>query len=73
MATKRSLGYIGLGMMGGSMATHLLKQGYPVTVYDPNPAAVDAVLEFGGERAASPSAATPGWRAAPRRNRAGCN
>ena len=53
--TKRRIGYIGLGMMGGSMATHLLKSGYPVTVYDPNDAAVDAVLEFGAERGASPS------------------
>ena len=52
---KRPLGYIGLGMMGGSMATHLLKSGYQVTVYDPNPAAVDAVLEFGGERGTSPA------------------
>ncbi len=56
MTTKRALGYIGLGMMGGSMATHLLKQGYSVTVYDPNPAAMDAVLEFGADRGDSPSA-----------------
>lgn len=53
--TKRRIGYIGLGMMGGSMATHLVKSGYPVTVYDPNEAAVEAVLEFGAERGASPS------------------
>ena len=52
---KRSIGYIGLGMMGGGMATHLLKSGYPVTVYDPNDQAIEAVLEFGAERGASPS------------------
>ena len=34
-AAKRPIGYIGLGMMGGGMASHLVKAGYPVTVYDP--------------------------------------
>jgi 4-hydroxybutyrate dehydrogenase/sulfolactaldehyde 3-reductase len=52
---KRPIGYIGLGMMGGGMATHLLKSGYPVTVYDPRDEAIEAVLEFGGERGTSPS------------------
>lgn len=56
MASKRQIGYIGLGMMGGGMATHLLKSGYPVTVFDLNPEAVERVLEFGAERAASPKA-----------------
>jgi len=50
----RSLGYVGLGMMGGGMATHLVKQGWRVTVYDLNEAAVEAVMEFGAERGASP-------------------
>ena len=54
-ATKRSIGYIGLGMMGGGMASHLLKSGYPVTVYDPRDEAIEAVMEFGAERGASPS------------------
>jgi 4-hydroxybutyrate dehydrogenase/sulfolactaldehyde 3-reductase len=53
-ATKRSVGYIGLGMMGGGMATHLVRSGYPVTVYDPRDEAIEAVLEFGGERGHSP-------------------
>jgi 4-hydroxybutyrate dehydrogenase/sulfolactaldehyde 3-reductase len=54
-AAKRSIGYIGLGMMGGGMATHLVNAGYPVTVYDPRDEAVEAVLEFGAERGASPA------------------
>jgi 3-hydroxyisobutyrate dehydrogenase-like beta-hydroxyacid dehydrogenase len=53
--TKRSIGYIGLGMMGGGMASHLATSGYPVTVYDPRDEAIEAVLEFGAERGASPS------------------
>ncbi|MCC6175626.1 MAG: NAD(P)-dependent oxidoreductase [Chloroflexi bacterium] len=58
MATpKRSIGYIGLGQMGGGMATHLVKSGYPVTVFDLNDRAVEAVMEFGAERAASPKEA----------------
>ena len=52
MATaKRPIGYVGLGMMGGAMATHLVKSGYPVTVFDLDPEAIERVMEFGAERA----------------------
>ena len=54
-AAKRSIGYIGLGMMGGGMASHLARAGYPITVFDLNDAAVEAVMEFGAERGASPA------------------
>jgi hypothetical protein len=37
------------------MASHLLKSGYPVTIHDPREEAIEAVLEFGGERGASPA------------------
>lgn len=47
-----SLGFIGLGEMGGPMATHLVAEGYNVTVYDLRSAAVDAVVEAGATRAA---------------------
>jgi 4-hydroxybutyrate dehydrogenase / sulfolactaldehyde 3-reductase len=53
--TKRPIGYIGLGMMGGGMAAHLVRSGFPVTVFDPRDEAIEAVLEFGAERGASPS------------------
>lgn len=54
MESKRQIGYIGLGLMGGGMATHLLKQGFPLTVYDARPEAMEDVAEFGAERAGSP-------------------
>ena len=56
MASKRRIGYVGLGMMGGGMATHLVKSGYPVTVFDLSDEAVERVMEFGAERADSPMA-----------------
>lgn len=34
MASKPSIGFCGLGAMGFGMATHLVKQGYPVTGFD---------------------------------------
>jgi 4-hydroxybutyrate dehydrogenase / sulfolactaldehyde 3-reductase len=54
MSSKRRIGYIGLGLMGGGMATHLVKNGYPVTVFDLRPEAIEAVMEFGADRAANP-------------------
>jgi 4-hydroxybutyrate dehydrogenase/sulfolactaldehyde 3-reductase len=42
-------------MMGGGMAAHLVRSGFPVTVFDPRDEAIEAVLEFGAERGASPS------------------
>ena len=54
MPEKRRIGYIGLGLMGGGMATNLAKSGYPLTVFDLQPEAVEAVVEFGAERAGSP-------------------
>ena len=32
--TKQKIGFIGIGVMGKSMAGHLVKAGYPVTVYN---------------------------------------
>jgi 3-hydroxyisobutyrate dehydrogenase len=34
MSTKPAIGFCGLGAMGMGMATHLVKQGYPVTGFD---------------------------------------
>ena len=48
-----SVGVIGLGQMGGPMARRLLEAGYPVTVYDVNPAAVAALRAAGAAAAAS--------------------
>ena len=46
------IGFIGLGHMGAPMARNLLAAGFPVTVYDVDPAAV-AALESHGAVAAS--------------------
>lgn len=37
------LGFVGLGVMGTPMATHLVGAGYPVTVYDIDPGAGEAL------------------------------
>jgi 3-hydroxyisobutyrate dehydrogenase-like beta-hydroxyacid dehydrogenase len=56
MQRKQRIGYVGLGMMGGGMATHLVKSGYPVTVFDLSEDAIERVMEYGAERADSPKA-----------------
>ena len=44
---KRHIGYIGVGAMGGGMAAHLLSNGYPLSVYDVDPEAVDRLVRKG--------------------------
>jgi len=46
-------GFIGLGIMGKPMAKNLLKAGYPLVVYDVNPAPVKEVAAAGAEAASS--------------------
>jgi 2-hydroxy-3-oxopropionate reductase len=41
------LGFIGLGIMGKPMATHLLKAGHEVSVYDLNPASIQELVSKG--------------------------
>ena len=50
------IGYIGLGNMGGPMATNLAKAGCDVTVYDLEPAKIDRVTAFGAKAGASGAA-----------------
>lgn len=50
------VGFIGLGTMGGPMATNLARAGVPLVVHDVNPAAVAALGKMAGVTAA-PSAA----------------
>jgi 3-hydroxyisobutyrate dehydrogenase-like beta-hydroxyacid dehydrogenase len=47
------VGQIGLGIMGGAFARHLLRSGYTVIGYDPAPGAVKAFATAGGEPAGS--------------------
>ena len=43
-----TIGFIGLGNMGGPMAANLVKAGHAVTGYDLNRAALDALAAAGG-------------------------
>ena len=52
--TERKIGYVGLGNMGGGMASHLVASGYDVTVYDLRVEAVQALVDKGATAAASP-------------------
>lgn len=52
----KQLGFVGIGRMGSPMARRLIEAGYALTVYDPNPAAVDELVAKGAVRAESPKA-----------------
>src|SRR5262249_19172142 len=46
-------GFIGLGNMGNPMAGNVLKNGFPLTVYDKNPRTMENLLRSGAKGAAS--------------------
>ena len=48
------IGYIGLGLMGKSMARNILKAGFPVVVHNRSQAAVDSLVAEGATPASSP-------------------
>lgn len=50
---KRTIGFIGLGIMGAPMAGHLLKAGHTVIGYDIFPAAVDRLVAQGAQAGVS--------------------
>ena len=56
--TKR-IAVVGVGLMGSSLARHLLSAGYPVTVHDTDPAKVEALVMLGARKSPSPEAITP--------------
>jgi 2-hydroxy-3-oxopropionate reductase len=49
------IGYIGLGLMGKSMARNIMKAGFPLVVHNRSQAAVDELVGEGAEKATSPS------------------
>ncbi|KAL4734510.1 NAD binding domain of 6-phosphogluconate dehydrogenase-domain-containing protein [Aspergillus similis] len=51
--SKPAIGFVGLGAMGFGMATHLVKQGYPVHGFDVFPASVERFKAAGGIPASS--------------------
>lgn len=55
MSAKLSIGYIGLGLMGKSMARNILKAGFPLVVHNRSRAAVDELVADGAVAASSPA------------------
>jgi 2-hydroxy-3-oxopropionate reductase len=53
-ATKPTIGFIGLGIMGRPMARNLLKAGYKLTVLDIVPSAVEELVGEGATAGSSP-------------------
>ena len=49
------LGFVGVGRMGGPMASRLLDAGYPLVVFDTQTAATDPLVARGATLAASPA------------------
>ncbi|KAI4607348.1 hypothetical protein J4E80_009743 [Alternaria sp. BMP 0032] len=48
MSSKPQIGFCGLGAMGMGMATHLVKQGYPITGFDVYPPSLEKFKAAGG-------------------------
>ncbi len=48
-----SVGFIGVGNMGNPMAANVLKAGFPMTVFDMNPKAMENLIQGGARRAGS--------------------
>ncbi|NVM97548.1 3-hydroxyisobutyrate dehydrogenase [Arthrobacter sp. SDTb3-6] len=59
-AARRTIGFIGLGHMGGPMAANLVKAGYSVTGFDVVPAALEAAQAAGVAVAGSSAEAAAG-------------
>src|SRR6478752_10713620 len=53
MDEKEGIGCIGLGAMGGRMASRLLERGRPVLAYDTDPAAIATLSERGAQPCSS--------------------
>ncbi len=56
--SKENVAFIGIGVMGKSMAGHVLDAGYPVTVYNRTPSKADDLVSRGAKWADSPAAAS---------------
>jgi 3-hydroxyisobutyrate dehydrogenase len=59
MNDKPTIAFLGLGVMGGPMAGHLLRAGYKVIAYNRTPARAQAWLERFGKEGAARLAGTP--------------
>lgn len=52
--SRMRVGFVGVGLMGGHMARHLIEAGFPVIVHDTDPARVAAALQSGAKTVSSP-------------------
>jgi 2-hydroxy-3-oxopropionate reductase len=55
MTATSKVGYIGLGIMGKSIARNILKAGFPLVVHNRSHAAVDELVAEGAQKANSPA------------------
>ncbi|HZD57063.1 MAG TPA: NAD(P)-binding domain-containing protein [Anaerolineales bacterium] len=55
MPDKLTIGYIGLGLMGGPMARNILRAGYPLVVHNRSRSVVDELAGEGAKPASSPA------------------
>jgi 3-hydroxyisobutyrate dehydrogenase-like beta-hydroxyacid dehydrogenase len=55
MSDDEAIGFVGLGAMGGRMASRLLAGGHDVVAYDTDPAALAALVERGARPTGSPA------------------
>jgi 3-hydroxyisobutyrate dehydrogenase len=51
-----TIGFVGLGTIGGAIAKNIQKAGYPMVVHDIRPDAVELLVEKGAQPAGSPAA-----------------
>src|SRR5262245_10685245 len=57
---SRTIGFIGLGIMGLSMAKRLIEAGHKVTVYNRTASKAEPLLKLGAKQAATPRDAAKG-------------
>jgi 3-hydroxyisobutyrate dehydrogenase-like beta-hydroxyacid dehydrogenase len=53
---KQSVGFVGVGRMGGPMVRRLIEAGFELTIYDKSDAAIAPLVKLGATRADSPAA-----------------
>lgn len=56
---KQRIGFIGVGLIGSALARNLLSGGFSVIAHDIDPVKVDAMVEAGAKKAASPDQIPP--------------
>src|SRR5688572_20294144 len=54
MSMDKKIAVVGVGLMGSSLARHLIEAGFPVIVHDVDPAKVEAMVKVGAKTVASP-------------------